>query len=81
MRYGNKTRLPAQVSLWGKPDGPWWETYKQRSVGFVSVTVSNDSVAHVKGAWTQIFASISSDVDFISINGQISGSNLDTATL
>jgi hypothetical protein len=64
MRYGNKTRLPAQVSDWlnGPTDNLLWPYVFEISS---NVTVTADATPHTMGAWTEIIASTSDDAQII----------------
>jgi hypothetical protein len=82
MRYGNKTRLPAQVSDWLNPKpAPWWEIPLQKQVDTGTATVTCDVTAHVKGAWVEIIASTSANADAISLLLSVNETNINTASL
>jgi hypothetical protein len=82
MRYGNKTRLPAQVSDW--PGNNRFVGWNPRPVsnwtGYANVFSS--ATAHTKGAWTQIIASTSGVSDCLDISIQsVGASGVDTSAL
>jgi len=60
----------------------WFEDGGRRIVDTNSATVTADTVAHTKGAWTQIIASTTANTSLLSIKvGGIAASGTDTATL
>lgn len=84
MRYGNKTRLPQQVSEWLNPKlSPWWNT----DLDYVSgdqtafVNVQANASAHTKGAWTQMIASTAANADVLIFQVACAVASTDTATL
>ena len=82
MRYGNKTRLPAQVSGWLNEIKPWYSTGDSRSGSSGSATVTADATAHVKGAWVELIASNSIETSCLNLYVSAIGvSNTLTATL
>lgn len=81
MRYGNKVRSRLEVATWGKPDRPWKQNYTQTFVGSGAAVVTCDVTAHTKGAYTQIIASTSADIDTIILRCNSSQSSVDTASL
>ena len=66
-RYGGKSRPGSQVQAWlgGSAGEPWFQQIVSKPINSNLATITADSVAHVKGAWTEIIASTSSDADSI----------------
>lgn len=60
----------------------WFEDGARRIVDINSATITADTTAHTKGAWTQIIASTTANTSLLSIKvGGIAAAGTDTATL
>lgn len=81
-KYGRRTSSNQLVSTWGVPavNAGWYATPVTSWTAFSTVTAN--SSAHTKGAWTELIASTSSAVDCLEISVQgVSSSAVNTATL
>jgi hypothetical protein len=71
-RFGHRTETSLQVTQWLNPVDQRLSVPRRLDVSTPSVVA--DAIAHVKGAWTEVFASTSADASlvFVSISNSVS---------
>lgn len=64
IQFGSRTRLGSPISLWGK--NPYEVTgFFPSQSEMATVSVQADATPHVKGAWTELFASSVNETNFV----------------